>query len=79
MTQEHVRADLLIVGGGVAGLNAALSAIGTGLDVCIADKACIEHSGNIAGGVDHFLAYLGTGPRWDTQEAYLGPEFHGSH
>ncbi len=71
MTGEYVRADLLIVGGGVAGLNAALSAIGNGLDVCIADKACVEHSGNIAGGVDHFLAYLGTGPRWDTRESYL--------
>jgi len=71
MNEEYVQADLLIVGGGVAGLNAALTAAEAGLNVVITDKACIEHSGNIAGGVDHFLAYLETGPAWDTREAYL--------
>ena len=67
----RVQSDLLVVGGGVAGLNAALSAAAAGIKVFVADKANIEHSGNIAGGVDHFLAYLETGAQWDTQEAYL--------
>lgn len=71
MTGEHVKTDLLIVGGGVAGLNAALTAAEAGLKIVITDKACIERSGNIAGGVDHFLAYLETGPEWDTRDAYL--------
>lgn len=67
--------DILVVGGGVCGLNAALSARETGQSVLIMDKAVIERSGHIAGGIDHFLAYLNTGPDWDTREAYL--EFTG--
>ena len=39
------------------------------------DKAVIERSGHIAGGIDHFLAYMNTGAEWDTREAYL--EFTG--
>lgn len=39
------------------------------------DKAVIERSGHIAGGIDHFLAYMDTGAEWDTREAYL--EFTG--
>ena len=39
------------------------------------DKAVIERSGHIAGGIDHFLAYMNTGAERDTREAYL--EFTG--
>ena len=67
--------DVLVVGGGVCGLNAALSAREAGQSVLVMDKAVIERSGHIAGGIDHFLAYLNTGPDWDTREAYL--EFTG--
>jgi adenylylsulfate reductase subunit A len=35
------------------------------------DKAVIERSGHFAGGIDHFAAYLETGPDWDTSDAYL--------
>ena len=57
--QEHSHnADLLIVGGGVAGLNAALSAAEKGASVIIMDKAVIERSGHTAGGIDHFGAFL---------------------
>jgi adenylylsulfate reductase, subunit A len=35
------------------------------------DKAVIERSGHISGGVDHFLAYLESGPDWDSRQAYL--------
>lgn len=75
--QEHRhRTDILIIGGGVCGLNAALTIREQGLSVLIMDKAVIERSGHIAGGIDHFLAYLDTGPAWDTREAYL--EFTGT-
>lgn len=69
-THRH-QTDVLIVGGGVCGLNAALTAREQGRSVLVMDKAVIERSGHIAGGVDHFLAYLNTDPDWDTREAYL--------
>ena len=71
MKEEQLTTDLLIIGGGVAGLNAALTAARQGLDVIVMDKAVIERSGHIAGGIDHFMAFLETGPDWDTREAYL--------
>ena len=67
--------DVLIIGGGVCGLHAALTALEIGQSVMIMDKAVIERSGHTAGGIDHFLAYLNTGEKWDTREAYL--EFTG--
>jgi len=69
--EERLQTDILILGGGAAGLNAALSAREAGQDVVIMDKAVIERSGHFAGGIDHFGAYLNTGPAWDTREAYL--------
>ena len=69
-THRH-QTDVLVIGGGVCGLNAALSAREQGQSVLIMDKAVIERSGHIAGGIDHFLAYMGTDPEWDTREAYL--------
>ncbi len=66
-----LNADVTIVGGGLAGLNAAIAAAEQGARVVVMDKARIEHSGNIAGGVDHFMAYLNEGEPWDTRDAYL--------
>jgi adenylylsulfate reductase subunit A len=71
VNQEHLETDILIIGGGVAGLNAALTARQAGHDVLIMDKGVIERSGHAAGGIDHFAAYLETGPDWDTRDAYL--------
>ncbi len=62
--------DVLIVGGGLAGNNAAIAALEKGARVLIADKSSLYRCGAIAGGVDHFMAYLGT-DTWDTREAYL--------
>ena len=59
------------MGGGLAGLNAAIAAAERGAQVVILDKGKIERSGNISGGVDHFMAYLETGEAWDSREAYL--------
>ena len=67
---ERVETDVLIVGGGLAGNNAAIAAAEKGVGVLIVDKSSIERCGAIAGGVDHFMAYLGTDV-WDTREAYL--------
>jgi len=72
MQTHHLKTDVVIMGGGLAGLNAAIGAAERGAQVVIMDKGKIERSGNIAGGVDHFLAYLETGEPWDSREAYLG-------
>jgi adenylylsulfate reductase subunit A len=62
---------VLVIGGGLAGANAAMGAAEKGATVVVADKGKIERSGDIGGGVDHFLAYLGTNSEWDTREAFL--------
>jgi adenylylsulfate reductase subunit A len=67
---ETLETDVLVVGGGLAGNNAAIAAAEKGVRVLIADKSSIERCGAIAGGVDHFMAYLGT-DTWDTRETYL--------
>jgi adenylylsulfate reductase, subunit A len=66
-----VTTDVLVVGGGIAGCNAALAAAERGARVVVMDKGKIERSGDLGGGVDHFLAFLGTGRKWDTREAFL--------
>ena len=38
-----------------------------GLKVLVVDKANINRSGAIAGGIDHFHAFLETGEPWDTR------------
>lgn len=72
--QEPIRlkTDVLIIGGGLAGTNAAMGAAEAGASVVVMDKGKIERSGDIGGGVDHFMAYLSTGPEWDTRDAFLG-------
>jgi adenylylsulfate reductase, subunit A len=67
---EILEADVLVVGGGLAGNNAAIAAAEKGAKVLIADKSSIDRCGAIAGGVDHFMAYLNT-DGWDTRQAYL--------
>lgn len=63
--------DVLIIGGGLAGTNAAMGAAETGSSVVIVDKGKIERSGAIGGGVDHFLAFLNENNEWDTREGFL--------
>ncbi|OGA05051.1 MAG: hypothetical protein A3I00_03855 [Betaproteobacteria bacterium RIFCSPLOWO2_02_FULL_64_12] len=72
MRQTHdIETDVAVIGGGTAGLNTAMAAAQAGCRVLVVDKANIMHSGAIAGGIDHFIAYLETGGAWDTREAYL--------
>jgi adenylylsulfate reductase, subunit A len=68
---HDVDTDVAVIGGGTAGLNSAMAAAQAGARVLIVDKANIVHSGAIAGGIDHFMAFLETGTEWDTREAYL--------
>ncbi|HEY7677030.1 MAG TPA: FAD-binding protein [Candidatus Methylomirabilis sp.] len=66
-----IETDVLVMGGGLAGLPAAIAARDRGVDVSVMDKGGIERSGAIAGGIDHFIAYLNQGEAWDTREGYL--------
>jgi len=68
---DLIQADVLIIGGGAAGLNAAIASADRGARVVVTDKGNIERSGDIGGGVDHFLAYLNREGEWDTREAFL--------
>lgn len=61
-----IQADVLVVGGGVAGCLAALSAREAGADVLVCDKGGrLAWSGSVGGGVDQFLAVLDTEEEWD--------------
>jgi adenylylsulfate reductase, subunit A len=63
--------DVLIVGGGLAGTNAAMGAAEKGATVVVADKGKIERSGDAGGGIDHFMAFLNQNQDWDTQDGFL--------
>ncbi len=63
--------DVLVIGGGLAGCNAAIAAAELGARVVVIDKGKIERSGDTGGGVDHFMAFMNTGEPWDTREAFL--------
>jgi adenylylsulfate reductase subunit A len=68
---HNIQTDVAVIGGGTAGLNCAMAAAEKGLNVLVVDKAAIARSGAIAGGIDHFMAYLETGESWDSREAWL--------
>ena len=55
---EIVKTDYLIIGGGVAGLQSAITAAAKGVDVLIAEKADTRRSGSGCGGNDHFKCYI---------------------
>ena len=67
----QIDTDIAIIGGGTAGLNTAMAAAESGLQVLVVDKANINRSGAIAGGIDHFHTFLESGEEWDTREAWL--------
>lgn len=56
--EEIVKTDYLIIGGGIAGLQSAITAAALGADVLIAEKADTRRSGSGCGGNDHFMCYL---------------------
>ncbi|MBW1911669.1 MAG: FAD-binding protein [Deltaproteobacteria bacterium] len=67
----NVSTDVLIIGGGLAGTNAAMGAAEKGAEVVVTDKGNIDRSGDIGGGVDHFMAYLNQGHAWDNKKSFL--------
>lgn len=50
--------DVLIIGGGIAGLQAAIEAGKSNVKVLVAEKANARRSGNGSTGNDHFLCYI---------------------
>ncbi|RJR47460.1 MAG: FAD-binding protein [Desulfobacteraceae bacterium] len=56
--RNTITTDLLVAGGGIAGLMAAISAAGQGLNVLVAEKANTKRSGSGATGNDHFCCYI---------------------
>lgn len=63
MREERKQCDVLCVGGGVAGMMAAIRARETGARVILAEKSNTMRSGGGGMGVDHFFSYI--------------PEYHG--
>ena len=57
-SEKQVESDLLCIGGGIAGLMAAIRAAERGSSVVIAEKANILYSGSAGMGNDHFLCYI---------------------
>jgi len=53
--ETEVSADVLVLGGGLAGCYAAISAARKGLKVALVDKSAIIHSGAAGTGVDHWM------------------------
>lgn len=64
LREELVKADVLCIGGGIAGLMAAIRASELGAKVIVAEKGNALHSGRGRAGNDHFWCYI--------------PEVHGS-
>lgn len=54
--ETEVSADVLIIGGGIAGCHAAISAAKRGAKVVVADKVSVISSGSGGAGVDHWHA-----------------------
>ncbi|AGA68992.1 succinate dehydrogenase/fumarate reductase flavoprotein subunit [Desulfitobacterium dichloroeliminans LMG P-21439] len=62
--KDVIKSDVLIIGGGIAGLQAAIAAAEKGAKVIITEKADTRRSGSGSTGNDHFMCYI--------------PEYHGN-
>lgn len=58
MERETIESDVLCIGGGIAGLMAAIRASELGAKVVVAEKGNTLHSGAAATGVDHTFCYI---------------------
>lgn len=57
--QDEIKTcDVLVVGGGIGGLMAAIAAADGGASVIVAEKCDTRRSGSGATGTDHFLCYI---------------------
>lgn len=73
-----IETDLLIAGGGIAGLMAAISAADQGASVTIAEKANTKRSGSGTTGNDHFCCYIPE-VHGDDIEPILWEDLHSLH
>ena len=55
---EYLETDVLIVGGGLAGTTAALSAREKGAEVILLEAANTYRSGDAGSGLDHIYSYV---------------------
>lgn len=62
-----IQSDVLIIGGGIGGMQAAITAAEQGVSVVVAEKADTRRSGSGATGNDHFMCYI---------PAYHGDDFN---
>jgi succinate dehydrogenase/fumarate reductase flavoprotein subunit len=58
LKEKSVETDVLCIGGGIAGLMAAIRAGELGARVVVAEKANSKYSGSGATGNDHFMCYI---------------------
>ncbi|MBN2062181.1 MAG: FAD-binding protein [Deltaproteobacteria bacterium] len=58
MIEERIKTDVLCIGGGIAGLMAAIRAAESGASVVVAEKGNVEYSGCGRMGNDHFETYI---------------------
>ena len=58
LEKEIMKSDFLIIGGGIAGLEAAITAASLGIQTIVAEKADTRRSGSGANGNDHFMCYI---------------------
>ncbi|MBW1802084.1 MAG: FAD-binding protein [Deltaproteobacteria bacterium] len=56
--RDPMEVDVLVVGGGIGGLMAAIKAAAQGAEVVVAEKANTKRSGSGATGNDHFMCYI---------------------
>ena len=67
-SERRYEADVLIIGGGVAGCMAAIGAREKGASVILVEKSVIERSGQAGSGNDNLMVHLNEAS-WDTDEA----------
>ena len=76
--EELIEADVLCVGGGIAGLMAAIRAADLGASVVVAEKGNALFSGRGRAGNDHFWCYIpevhGTDTDLFMKECLKGPK-----
>lgn len=57
-SNEIIKSDFLVIGGGIGGLQAAITAARAGISVVVTEKADTRRSGMGANGNDHFCCYI---------------------
>jgi succinate dehydrogenase/fumarate reductase flavoprotein subunit len=71
MKYAHIKTDVLIMGCGTAGANAAIAAARKGAKVVVMDKGKIERSGSSGTGQAHFLGFAHQRGSWDSSDGFL--------